>query len=78
MADYDAEDLGLLAREVVLPHRDAEYVSRLLEKLLSQEVFGALDLVKVSIHKAPGSGGGGEINRLFLKGQYHPCSKTWL
>ena len=48
MADYDAEDLGLLAREVVLPHRDAEYVSRLLEKLLSQEVFGALDLVKVS------------------------------
>ena len=48
MADYDAEDLGLLAREVVLPHRDAEYVSRLLQKLLSQEVFGALDLVKVS------------------------------
>ena len=48
MADDDAQDLGLLAREVVLPHRDAEYVSRLLEKLLSQEVFGAVDLVKVS------------------------------
>ena len=48
MEDYDAEDLGLLAREVVLPHRDPAYVFRLLEKLLSQEIFGALDLVKVS------------------------------
>ena len=49
MADaYDAEDLGLLARQVVLPHRDESYVSRLLEKLLSQDVVSALDLIKVS------------------------------
>ena len=49
MADADdAEDLGLLARQVVLPHRDESYVSRLLEKLLSQDVVSALDLIKVS------------------------------